>query len=93
MVTGVTGKGDKLLKDVSRDHPGLFAEHGEQLGLPLVMPEEVPQLLGHHRSLVLPAQLGRRRLQHVRLPQAERRLQRICSRRENADFLTEPEIG
>ena len=76
---------------MSRDHAGLLAEHGEQLGLPLVVPEEVAELLGDHGGLVLPAQLRRRRLQHVRLAQAQSRLG-ICSRRENADFLTKPEI-
>jgi hypothetical protein len=43
--TRVAGEGDELLEDVSRDHAGLLAEHGEQLRLPLVVAEEVAQLL------------------------------------------------
>ena len=31
---------------MARDHAGLLAEHGEQLRLPLVVAEEVTELLG-----------------------------------------------
>ena len=74
-ITRVTGEGDELLEDVSGHHPRLLPEHGVQLGLPLVVAEEVPQLLGHDGCLVLARQLAVGGLQDVGLSQTERSLE------------------
>ena len=55
-------------------HSRLLLENCEQLGLPAVVREELVELLGDDGGAVLAAQLHARRLQEVRLAEAQRRL-------------------